>query len=333
MYRLLAIAKYEERYVIPSAYEGPTTGPPARGAARAALDVDGGPGMVGSGPVRRGSGRPVPVAVETFHALRERQTGEGMAANPGEPVPGQPAELGRQGPPRRAVPAADATGITAAPRPAADAGRCSATRLVCCRPPRCACSTPTQRARRCCRWSAARSTSCRPGAPGPADRVPRHRRRPPRRPVRPQHYVEVFDTAAPLLALPDLVDRRRDPPPRRRARRAQGRYRAAGARARTAPSCPTSCRPCSSSPPPPTSPAASRCCRSTGAALELLRACAARGGHALRRARRGGLRAAAGAVARRRRGGEGAGPQRATAGAGRARPRPVPAAPTRRRPR
>ena len=82
MYRLLALAKYEERYVIPTAYapEGQPLEEPG-----CALSFDGGPGMYESGPFGEGSGRPVPVAVETFHALRNRQTTEGMAANANHP--------------------------------------------------------------------------------------------------------------------------------------------------------------------------------------------------------------------------------------------------------
>ncbi len=71
MYRLLAIAKYEERYVIPSAYA--ELGHQLEETA-CSLDVDGGPGMLASGPFGEASGRPVPVSVETFNALRERQT-------------------------------------------------------------------------------------------------------------------------------------------------------------------------------------------------------------------------------------------------------------------
>jgi nitrate reductase beta subunit len=82
MYRLLALAKYEERYVIPTAYvaEGPQleeTG--------CSLSFEGGPGMFESGPFGEASGGPVPVAVETFHALKHRQTNEGMAANADRP--------------------------------------------------------------------------------------------------------------------------------------------------------------------------------------------------------------------------------------------------------
>lgn len=82
MYRLLAIAKYDERYVIPTAYEGEAHQLEELGCS---LDVDGGPGMVaGSGPFGEASGRPAPVSVETFHALRDRQTSDRFA-DPGTP--------------------------------------------------------------------------------------------------------------------------------------------------------------------------------------------------------------------------------------------------------
>jgi nitrate reductase beta subunit len=82
MYRLLAIAKYEERYVIPTAYV-PTAGSVEEPGC--SLEFDGGPGMYESGPFGEASGGPVPVAVETFHALRQRQTTEEMGANAGRP--------------------------------------------------------------------------------------------------------------------------------------------------------------------------------------------------------------------------------------------------------
>lgn len=82
MYRLLAIAKYDERYVIPSAY-APTGAPVEEPAC--SLDFDGGPGMYASGPFGEASGVPVPVAVETFHALQRRQTTGEMAANASRP--------------------------------------------------------------------------------------------------------------------------------------------------------------------------------------------------------------------------------------------------------
>src|SRR3954451_2438783 len=73
MYRLLAIAKYEDRYVIPSAYA--QLGHQLEETA-CSLDFDGGPGMLDSGPFGESSGRPVPVSVETFHALKDRQTAD-----------------------------------------------------------------------------------------------------------------------------------------------------------------------------------------------------------------------------------------------------------------
>ncbi len=76
MYRLMAIAKYEDRYVIPTAHE--EQGHDLEELA-CSLDYDEGPGMYGSGAFGEASGRPVPVAVETFHALKQRQTSEGIA--------------------------------------------------------------------------------------------------------------------------------------------------------------------------------------------------------------------------------------------------------------
>lgn len=73
MYRLLGIAKYAERYVIPTAH-----------AERAheleemacSLDYEDGPGMYESGPLGEASGPLTPVSVETFHALQQRQTSD-----------------------------------------------------------------------------------------------------------------------------------------------------------------------------------------------------------------------------------------------------------------
>ncbi len=81
MFRLLAIAKYDERYVIPSAH--------AEGAhaleelaTECSLDYEGGPGMGGgSGPFGEGSGDLTPVAVENFQMLRERQTSDGLSGD------------------------------------------------------------------------------------------------------------------------------------------------------------------------------------------------------------------------------------------------------------
>jgi nitrate reductase beta subunit len=75
LYRLLAIAKYEDRYVIPKAHAEVGRELEELGCS---LDYAGGPGAyASSGPFGEASGRPVPVAVENFHALQARQTTEG----------------------------------------------------------------------------------------------------------------------------------------------------------------------------------------------------------------------------------------------------------------
>jgi nitrate reductase beta subunit len=86
MYQLLALAKYEDRYVIPTAYAVPENLKGQVEETACSLDFEGGPGMymTGSGPFGEASGTPVPVAVETFHALRDRQTSE-TPARVGEP--------------------------------------------------------------------------------------------------------------------------------------------------------------------------------------------------------------------------------------------------------
>jgi nitrate reductase beta subunit len=73
LYRLLAIAKYEDRYVIPKAH---TETARTLDELACSLDYEGAPGMYESGPFGEASGRPVPVAVETFHALAQRQRSE-----------------------------------------------------------------------------------------------------------------------------------------------------------------------------------------------------------------------------------------------------------------
>ena len=55
MYRLLAIAKYEERYVIPPAHAEQAHSLEEL-ATECSLDYEGGPGMGGSGPFGEGSG-------------------------------------------------------------------------------------------------------------------------------------------------------------------------------------------------------------------------------------------------------------------------------------
>ncbi|WP_203787446.1 nitrate reductase subunit beta, partial [Paractinoplanes rishiriensis] len=82
MYRLLALAKYDERYVIPPAHAEQAHSLEEL-ATECSLDYEGGPGMGGSGPFGESSGRPLPIAVENFHMLRERQT-TGALTDPGD---------------------------------------------------------------------------------------------------------------------------------------------------------------------------------------------------------------------------------------------------------
>jgi nitrate reductase beta subunit len=83
MYRLLALAKYDERYVIPPAHAEQAHGLEEL-ATECSLDYEGGPGMGGSGPFGEASGGPSPIAVENFRMLRDRQTADTMAAPAGK---------------------------------------------------------------------------------------------------------------------------------------------------------------------------------------------------------------------------------------------------------
>jgi len=76
MYRLLALAKYDERYVIPSAHGELHQQAGELEELACSLDYEGGPGMGGSGPFGESSGGAQPVAVENFHALKQRQTSD-----------------------------------------------------------------------------------------------------------------------------------------------------------------------------------------------------------------------------------------------------------------
>jgi len=79
MYRLLAIAKYDERYVIPPAH-AEQAHQLEELATECSLDYEGGPGMGGSGPFGESSGGTTPIAVENFHMLQQRQTADTVAS-------------------------------------------------------------------------------------------------------------------------------------------------------------------------------------------------------------------------------------------------------------
>ena len=70
MYRLLAIAKYEDRYVIPKAHREQAHNLEEMGCS---LDFEGGPGSGGNGPFGSSSGRVVPVAIESYADAKARQ--------------------------------------------------------------------------------------------------------------------------------------------------------------------------------------------------------------------------------------------------------------------
>ncbi|MDF2092130.1 nitrate reductase subunit beta [Knoellia sp. 3-2P3] len=79
MFRLLAIAKYDERYVIPTAHAEQAHALEEL-ATECSLDYEGGPGMMGeSGPFGEGSGELTPVAVENFQMLKQRQTADTLS--------------------------------------------------------------------------------------------------------------------------------------------------------------------------------------------------------------------------------------------------------------
>ena len=73
LYHLLAIAKYEDRYVIPKAHA--EIGHELEELA-CSVDAAMGSDRHKSGPFGESSGRPVPVSIESFHALKQRQTSE-----------------------------------------------------------------------------------------------------------------------------------------------------------------------------------------------------------------------------------------------------------------
>ncbi|MFI1358790.1 nitrate reductase subunit beta [Streptomyces sp. NPDC020898] len=83
MFRLLALAKYEDRYVIPPAHAEQAHSLEEL-ATECSLDFEDGPGMGGSGPGSSGpfgeaSGdAPAPIAVENFHLQRDRQRADAM---------------------------------------------------------------------------------------------------------------------------------------------------------------------------------------------------------------------------------------------------------------
>jgi len=75
MYRLLAIAKYDERYVIPPAHAEQAHSLEELSTECSVSEYGGGqPDLFGEG-----SGVPTPIAVENFQMLQDRQTSDSLA--------------------------------------------------------------------------------------------------------------------------------------------------------------------------------------------------------------------------------------------------------------
>ena len=163
MYRLLAHRQVRGALRHPHRLRG--RGPPARGARlqprrrRRARDGR-------QRPVRRGApGAPMPVSVETFHALRDRQTSD--AGRRPRRAAGARVNLlnwdGKGRPPGCSRPRA-----THRPEPERrpmTAPRVRDQRPWCCRRPRCCLQYPDDAVLRdCCRRAARPSTRCRPAA-------------------------------------------------------------------------------------------------------------------------------------------------------------------------
>ena len=317
MYRLLAIAKYDERYVIPPAHAEQAHSPRgARHRVQPRLRRRAGHGRLRA--VRRGLRRqPTPIAVENFQHAPDRQTADTSSTRPTRPsrvnllnwdgkgAPGRPVPAGRRSR-RDAGHATTATGrdaelagatVTTHRRHARDrAGRrprcCSATRTT-------ALAAAAAAARAVARLPAAgRGARCA--------RFVDHARADAARRSWPADYVATFDHRTALLPVPDLLRPRRHPQARRGAAAVQAGLPRGRPRARPTTSCPTTCASCSSSPRP--RPRAGRqLLLDHRAGLELLRlACdddAARRGADVLEAVAATLPAAARRRARRRRAG------------------------------
>ena len=76
MFRLLAIAKYDERYVIPTAHAEQAHALEELATECAVSEYGGGQQDV----FGEGSGLPTPVAVENFQMLQQRQTGDELVS-------------------------------------------------------------------------------------------------------------------------------------------------------------------------------------------------------------------------------------------------------------
>ena len=286
MYRLLAIAKYEERYVIPPAHAEQAHALEEL-ATECSLDYEGGPGMGGSGPFGESSGG---VDADRGGELPHAQAAPDRATTLVDPTTsrgrvnllnwdGKGAPEGLFPPRGRA-----ATATPTPPRPRRGRGAAAAA----------GCATGSGRrphARLALAVASslllgypddellARLPAAAPRAVGAAGR--RRRRRcarlldhlaRPRSDGCRRDYVDDVRPAAAAAACYLTYYAHGDTRKRGMALlRFKQAYRRAGLELDDATSCPTTCASCSSSPPPSTRRAAGGCCCEHRAGLELLR--------------------------------------------------------------
>ena len=222
MYRLLALAKYEERYVIPTATP---SRPTARGAGHdAPWTTRAARGWAARGPFGESSGGATPIAVENFHMLKQRQTAD-TSSTRGQQRRVNLLNWDGKGAPQGLFPPASArepnvmTAVRAAHAAPTRAQARAAGVSRCCSPTR---PTTARQLPICAPPSAASRTG---GGPLGAVRRPRgsgRRRRP------AADYVETFDLRR-RCALPHLLHPRRHPQARRwPCCASRPRYRRAG---------------------------------------------------------------------------------------------------------
>ena len=104
MYRLLAIAKYDERYVIPPAHAEQAHSLEELGTECSVSEYGGGQQDL----FGEGSGVPTPIAVENFHMLRERQTADTLSSPAGGGTRVNLLNWDGKGPPAELFPPGDA---------------------------------------------------------------------------------------------------------------------------------------------------------------------------------------------------------------------------------
>ena len=251
--------------------------------------------MGGSGPFGESSGTvDADRGGELPHAPQRQTADDGR--RPRTRAPGQPAQLGRQGPPeglfppnggrtayrigrrpgrrdRAAAAAADGRGRPTGPAMTGLQRRAASGRsLLCCATRTTPCARPADPAH-------GRRRPARAGGRPLARSLDHLARTPPER-ARRRLRGDVRP-APPLLPAPDLLHPRRHPQARHGAGAVRTPTARPGSSSSTA-SCPTTCRRCSSSPRRSTPPPGRRLLREYRAGLELLRARADRGRVAVR---------------------------------------------------